>query len=244
MRSRTVASGRLLEVRQQPRDKGVDVNKKFLIALAVLVILVVGGLAAWQFWPGQPSVSQTVDTTKLAAMPEVRPDEIIIGDEKAPITIIEYYSLSCPHCAHFAEDILPQVKAAYIDTGKVRLVLRDYPLNKQALQAAMLAHCLPKEGFVSMTDVLFKSQQTWLVDDATQPLATLAKSAGIDDDKFAQCLSDKATQDKIISSRKEAEEKYQVDATPTFLIMDQKLAGAQSFEVFKQLIDAQLQKVK
>ena len=78
----------------------------------------------------------------------------------------------------------------------------------------------------------------------TQPLAALAKTAGIDDDKFAQCLSDKAMQDKIINSRKEAEDKYQVDATPTFLIMDQKLAGAQSYEVFKQLIDAQLQKVK
>lgn len=219
-------------------------NKKFLISLAVLVILVVGGLAAWQFWPTQPAVSQTVDTTKLAGMPELHPDDIVIGDDKAPITIIEYYSLSCPHCAHFAEDILPQVKAAYIDTGKVKLVMRDYPLNKQALQAAMLAHCLPKEGFVSMTDVLFKSQQSWLVDDATQPLAAVAKTAGIDDDKFAQCLSDKANQDKIIQSRKEAEEKYQVDATPTFLIMDQKLAGAQSFEVFKQLIDAQLQKVK
>lgn len=219
-------------------------NKKFLIALAALVVVVVGGLAAWQFWPAQPAVTQSVDTTKLATMPDVHPDDIIMGDPKAPITMIEYYSLSCPHCAHFAEDILPQVKAAYIDTGKVRLILRDYPLNKQALQAAMLAHCLPPESFIGMTDVLFKSQQTWLVEDATQPLAALAKTAGIDDDKFAQCLSDKAMQDKIINSRKEAEEKYQVDATPTFLIMDQKLAGAQSYEVFKQLIDAQLQKVK
>ncbi|HVJ42189.1 MAG TPA: DsbA family protein [Dongiaceae bacterium] len=219
-------------------------NKKFLIALAVLVIVVVGGLAAWQFWPGQPAVTQTVDTSKLSAMPDVHPDDIIIGDEKAPITIIEYYSLSCPHCAHFAEDIFPQVKAAYVDTGKVRFVMRDYPLNKQALQAALLAHCLPKEAFLTITDVLFKSQASWLVEDATQPLAAVAKTAGIDDQKFAQCLSDKAAQDKIIASRKEAEEKYQIDATPTFLIMDQKISGAREFEVMKQLIDAELQKIK
>jgi protein-disulfide isomerase len=231
-------------IRRQPRDEGVDVNKKVLIALAALVVVVVAGLAAWQFWPAAQAVSPTVETTKLSAMPEVHPDDIIVGDDKAPITIIEYYSLSCPHCAHFAEDILPEVKKAYIDTGKVKLVLRDYPLNKQALQAAMLAHCLPKEAFTSMSDILFKSQTSWLVDDATQPLMAIAKTAGIDDAKFAQCLSDKATQDKIINSRKEGEEKYQVDATPTFLVMDQKISGARSFEVFKQLIDAELQKVK
>lgn len=221
-------------------------NKKFLIGLGILVLLVVvavGGYAYWQYGPGQPAVSQTVETTKLSAMPDVHPDDIILGDPKAPVTIIEYYSLSCPHCAHFAEDILPKVKEAYIDTGKVRLVLRDYPLNKQALMAALLAHCLPNDAFFSMTDVLFKSQASWLVDDASQPLAAIAKTAGIDDQKFAACLNDKAVQDKIIASRKEAEEKYEVNATPTFLIMDQKISGAREFEVMKQLIDAQLQKI-
>jgi protein-disulfide isomerase len=220
----------------------VDVSKKILIALAVVVVIVIAGLVAWQLWPAQPTVAETVDTTTVAEAPQIRPDDIVLGDAKAPVTIVEYYSLSCPHCAHFDEETLPQIKTAYIDNGKVRLVLRDFPLNRPALQASLLAHCVPQDGFFSMTDLLFKQQSTWLVDDSATALANIAKTAGIDQAKFEQCLNDKAAQEKIINSRKEAEDKFKVNSTPTFLINDQKLEGARSFDVFKSVIDAQLAK--
>jgi len=220
------------------------VSKKVLIALATVVVVVVAGLVAWQFWPVKPTVALAVDTTTVSAPPQITPDDIVLGDAKAPVTMVEYYSLSCPHCAHFAEDILPQIKTAYIDTGKVKLVLRDYPLNKPALQASLLAHCVPQDGFTSMTDILFKSQATWLVDDSLPPLVEIAKSAGIDEDKFKQCLTDQAMQQKIINSRKDAEDKYQVNSTPTFIINDQKLEGARDFNVFQSVIDAELAKAK
>ncbi len=218
-------------------------SKKVLVALAVVVAVVIAALAAWQFWP-KPTVAQAIDTTKIAEVPQLSPDDIIVGDPKAPVQMIEYYSLSCPHCAHFAEDILPQVKKAYIDTGKVKLVLRDYPLNKPALQASLLAHCLPQDGFLTMTDMLFKSQETWLVEDSIPPLMNIAKTAGIDETKFNQCLQDQTMQQKIINSRKDAEEKYQINSTPTFLINDQKLEGARDFSVFQSVIDAELAKAK
>lgn len=216
-------------------------SKKVLVALATVVVVVVAGLVAWQFWPVKPTVAMAVDTTTVAP-PQIAADDIVLGDAKAPVTMVEYYSLSCPHCAHFAEDILPQIKTAYIDTGKVKLVLRDYPLNKPALQASLLAHCVPQDGFTSMTDILFKSQATWLVDDSIPPLVDIAKSAGINEDKFKQCLTDQTMQQKIINSRKDAEDKYQVNSTPTFIINDQKLEGARDFNVFQSVIDGELAK--
>ena len=208
--------------------------------LAAIAVAVASGVALWSYITLSRTVIQTVDTSLVAEAPAVRVDDIAMGAPDAPVTVFEYYSLSCPHCAHFHEDILPLVKAAYIDTGKVRWVMRDYPLNGPALQAALLAHCVGGDGFWGMLDILFRSQRTWLVEDALSPLAALASAAGIDQARFNQCIGDRHRSDQIMSSRREAADNFQINAVPTFLIGKEKISGAREFEVMRQLIDQQL----
>lgn len=173
------------------------------------------------------------------AAPTLAPDDIIVGKATAPVTIFEYASLTCPHCAEFDTDILPKVKAEWIDPGKARLIFRDYPLDGLAVKAAMLAHCAPKEQFFTFVDALFHDQRDWVLN--SDPLAALKRIGllgGVGPEKFDACMKDKTLEDKILNERLVASNQYGVDSTPTFFINGSKVVGALPYPEFATTLTA------
>ena len=166
-----------------------------------------------------------------------KPDDRILGKADAPITIIEYASLTCPHCAHFAVDVLTKLKQKWIDTGKAKLVLRDFPLDEPALRAAMVARCAPPDKFYPLADTFFSQQEQWVTArDYRTALEKLAKLAGIGDKQFKTCIEDKKLEDQVAQSRLTAAQQLGVSSTPSFFVNGQKFEGAPTFEAFDQLL--------
>ena len=213
--------------------------RNLLIAGVVVIVAGVAGFLAWQHFQTPATVTladgSTPDLSKPIDSPlaKAQPDDVVMGDDKAPITMIEYSSLSCPHCARFQKDVFPRIKADFIDTGKVKYISRDFPLNKPALQAALFAHCVSPMRFFSIADELFKTQDQWLIEDATQPLSQIAATAGMDKATFDACLANKDEEAKIVATRKGGEDAFKIDATPTFIINGVKLEGEQTYDDLK-----------
>lgn len=164
----------------------------------------------------------------------------ILGQENAPVTIIEYASLTCSHCADFAEVTFPQVKKKYIDTGKVRYVFREFPFDPVAAGAFMLARCAPQDKYFPILHLLFKTQQQWAVERPLQPLLGIAKQVGFTEDSFKACLANQKVLDGIEWVRNRAAEKFKVNATPTFFINGQKVTGEISIDEIDKLIQPYL----
>jgi protein-disulfide isomerase len=167
----------------------------------------------------------------------VQPNDRVLGKADAPITIIEYASLTCPHCAHFDVDVLPKLKEKWIDSGKAKLVLRDFPLDEPALRAAMVARCAPPDRFYPLVDTFFCQQEQWVTArDYRAVLEKLAKLGGISKKEFAACISDKKLEDQVAQSRLTAAQQLGVEATPTFFINGKKFDGAPTVEAFDQAL--------
>jgi protein-disulfide isomerase len=167
------------------------------------------------------------------------------GNPGAPVTIIEYSSLTCPHCAEFDEKTMPLLKKDYIDTGKVYFISRDFPLDKVALEAATMARCAPPENYFPLIDLLFKGQKSWaLAADPVQGMSALGRFAGMSDSDIKDCLADEDLQQGIAAERADAESKYSVDGTPAFIFNNGavKLSGADPYDKFKSTIDGLLAK--
>jgi protein-disulfide isomerase len=174
-------------------------------------------------------------TTESLLAPTVQ--DRVLGKPDAPITIVEYASLSCPHCAHFANEVLPKLKEKWIDPGKVKLMLRDFPLDEPALRAEMLARCVPPERFYPLVETLFETQDKWVVaKDWRDALEKLVRLAGIGKKEFDACIGDKALEDQIVQSRLTAGQLLGVNSTPTFFVNGKKYEGEPSFEKFDQLL--------
>ena len=164
-------------------------------------------------------------------------DDRILGNPDAPITIIEYASLTCPHCAHFANEVLPELKKKWIDTGKVKLVLRDYPLDEPALRAAMIARCAPPDRFYAYVDTFFGAQEKWVTArDYRDALARLVKLGGMSQEEFDNCLKNTALENKIVEGRLIASKELDVNSTPTFFINGSKFTGAPTVEEFDKVL--------
>lgn len=167
------------------------------------------------------------------------PDRFM-GKADAPVSIIEYASLSCSHCAHFHEETLPQLKKKYLDTGKVKLILRDYPNSPPALRAAAIARCMPESSYFAYMGVLFKNQQTWLSsDDPVKLLVQYAKLGGLSGEDAEACANSNKLMDAITANMLKADQYYMVAATPTFVFNEgkDKIAGAAAFEQFAAKIE-------
>lgn len=174
----------------------------------------------------------------FAAGKTVDDSDLILGDRDAPVTIIEYSSLTCPHCANFHLNILPDLKARYIDTGKARLVYRDFPFDRAALLAAALAHCAGPDRFFDFLTVLFGSQKTWArAPDPAAALKRIGRLGGLSGEEIDACFANKALLDSILRERLTGAKVFEVDSTPTFFINGQKLLGAQPVENFSAVID-------
>jgi protein-disulfide isomerase len=168
---------------------------------------------------------------------QITKDDRILGNPEAPITIVEYASLTCPHCAHFANDILPEIKKEWIDTGKARLVLRDFPLDEPALRAAMIARCAPPERYYAFADTFFAAQEKWVRSgDYREALARLAKLGGMGQAEFDTCIKNTELENKIVEGRLRATQELDVNSTPTFFVNGSKLAGAPTKEEFEKLL--------
>jgi protein-disulfide isomerase len=174
--------------------------------------------------------------------PEALPD-MIMGDAKAPVTIVEYASMTCPHCAHFQETTFPELKKRYIDTGKVRYIFREFPLDNLAAAAFMLARCageLDSAKYYAMIDTMFAQQRIWAVEKPIPPLMTIAKQAGFTEKSFDECLANQKLLDGIEAVRQRAIKTFQVDSTPTFFINGERKVGALTIDEMAKVIDPML----
>src|SRR5262245_56733306 len=162
--------------------------------------------------------------------------DMSIGDEKAPVTIVEYASMTCPHCAHFHETTFPELKKRFIDTGKVRFIFREFPLDPLAAAGFMLARCAGDDKYYPMIETLFSQQKTWAVQKPLPPLLAIAKQAGFTQQSFDQCLANQKLLDDIEKSRERASSKFGVNSTPTFFINGEKVAGALSIDELEKKI--------
>ncbi len=163
----------------------------------------------------------------------------VLGNPNAPVTITEYASLTCPHCAEFDMVVLPQVKNQLLDTGKAKLVFRDFPLDGAALKAAMMARCVSPLKYFDMLDVLFANQKRWLAaKDPMAALQQLGSLAGMDASQFKACTENKDLETAIITNMKKAQDKYKIDATPTFIFNDgaAKLRGGWPVTKFEEVV--------
>ncbi|EJF90549.1 DsbA family protein [Bartonella tamiae] len=180
--------------------------------------------------------SGTVDMEKLLAPAKAK--DMIEGDVNAPVTIVEYASLTCSHCADFYKNTLPEIREKYIKTGKARLIFRDFPFDPRATAGFMLARCLPEDRFFPMVHVLFEQQMEWAAaNDALPPLRKIASMAGLDDKAFNACLENQTILDQVNSSFERGKE-LGVTATPTFFINGNKYEGALSVEEMSTIIDS------
>jgi protein-disulfide isomerase len=174
------------------------------------------------------------DVAKPVSLPDMA-----LGPANAPVTITEYASMTCPHCAAFNESVFPQIKSEYIDTGKVRYVFREFPLDIKAAAGSMLARCIAKNDsgkYFAVIDMLFKQQNDWVLKNTTETLTRIGKQAGLSQQAVEDCLKDQALLDKIAADQKYAAEVLKVDSTPTFFINGEKIKGEASFEEFDKRI--------
>ncbi|MDW7553813.1 MULTISPECIES: DsbA family protein [Azospirillum] len=216
-----------------------------IVALIAVGMTLIVGLAVVGSRPsnGQTLPVQTAPV-QMAQAPAVSTADLladrVLGNPNAPVTILDYSSMTCPHCAAFHTETLPKIKEAYIDTGKAKLIFRDFPFDQTALRASMLARCAPAERYYPLLDVLFKSQGQWSrAADPVKALAQLGKLAGMSEQTISACMANQALENGILQSRLVGQDKYKVEATPTFVLNEgaATISGAQSFETFAAAID-------
>ena len=175
--------------------------------------------------------------------PEALPDRVM-GKDDAPVTIVEYASMTCPHCAHFQETTFPELKKNYIDTGKVKYILREFPLDNLAAAAFMLARCageLDSGKYYAMVDTLFAQQSQWAVEKPIPHLMAISKQAGFTEKSFEACLQNQKLLDGIEAVRQRAIKQFEVNSTPTFFIDGKRYVGALSIDEVKKAVDPLLE---
>lgn len=168
-----------------------------------------------------------------------RLQDMVIGKADAKVTIIEYASLTCPHCATFHAEVLPALKTEYLDTGKAKLIYRDFPLDNLAFAGAILARCGGPEKYFTFLNVLFAQQRQWATaSDPKAALTQIARLGGVSAEQFDKCLADKALGDYILNSRLEGNQKFNVNSTPTLIINGKTESGVPSLDDLRKKLDA------
>jgi protein-disulfide isomerase len=212
-------------------------RREFCQGTATVALATAFALSTLPPFCGQALAQAKISEVELMA-PGPLPD-MVMGDAKAKVTVIEYASMTCPHCAHFAETTFPEFKKRYVDTGKVRYIFREFPLDQLAAAAFMLARCASETDsskYFTMIDTMFKQQRVWAVEKPLPPLMTLAKQAGFTEATFNACLQNQKLLDGIEAVRTRAVDKFKVQSTPSFFINGTLTAGAMTIdEMAKQI---------
>ncbi|MBN9585166.1 MAG: protein-disulfide isomerase [Afipia sp. 62-7] len=208
-------------------------RRAFNAALSLAGVAAIAGISPWQFIAGA-SAQSAEEIAKPSAL-----GDMALGSKDASVTIVEYASMTCPHCAAFTHDVFPQLKKEYIDTGKVRFVFREFPLDQVALAASALARCVAKDDapkYFAVIDILFK-QQNDLVSDALGTINRVGKQAGFSEQMIKDCVqNDPTIQKGILDSREFAYKTLKVNSTPFFFVNGTPVRGETSFDAFEKLI--------
>jgi protein-disulfide isomerase len=219
-------------------------NNRNIIIAVIVAAIVVAGVAIFFLTRTEPTVLPSTEAPTIPGAPSAPPatsetptpppsagselmqagplGEKALGDPNAPVTIIEYASMTCSHCAQFANTVYRDLKTKYIDTGKVRYILREFPLDSLAVGAVMLARCAPNDGYFPLVELLFEHQRDWaFVEKPLDALFALVRQAGFTQESFRACLANQQILDGITDVRNRGD-KLGVDGTPTFFINGQK----------------------
>jgi protein-disulfide isomerase len=209
-------------------------RRAFTAALSLTGLAALIGLSPFRLI-GQAMAQSAADVAKPVSLPDMA-----IGPADAKVTVTEFASMTCPHCAAFNAEVFPKIKAAYIDIGKIRYIFREFPLDIKAAAGSMLARCIAKDDagkYFAVIDMLFKQQNDWVMKNTTETLTRIGKQAGLSQQQVEDCLKDQALLDKIAADQKYAAEVLKVDSTPTFFVNGEKIKGETSFEEFQKKID-------
>jgi protein-disulfide isomerase len=223
---------------QKPGD--FSMSRKLIGVLGIVVLIAAG--AAWYFRDGSgPAPAQA------AAQPgfEIHPQDRTLGNPKAKVVLIEYAALTCPHCAMFDQQVLPQIRKNYIDTGKVLYVFRLYPRMPEDGAAERLARCVPKDRYFQVIDLIFQNQQHWDPEfgvlDVHGGLANVGRLAGLSSEQVDKCIANTAEDARINAAAQEAETRYKLTGTPTFVINGvAQPSGGLTYEMLARLLDQAL----
>lgn len=188
---------------------------------------------------GGSVLAQSVDVEEL-----LKPGPLgdkVLGDENAPVTIVEYASMTCGHCANFHKATWPAIKEKYVETGKARLIFREFPLDPVAAAAFMLARCAPADKYFQIVDTMFEHQRTWaFTDNPYQSMLDFSKQIGFTQESFEKCLTNQGLLDAVTAVKDRGANTFGVSATPTFFINGEKHSGALSIEEMGKIIDGYL----
>ena len=208
-------------------------RRAFTAALSFAGLYALAGISPLRLI-AQALAQGAADVAKPMSLPDMA-----LGPANAPVTITEYASMTCPHCAAFNEQVFPKIKSEYIDTGKVRYIFREFPLDIKAAAGSMLSRCIAKDDsakYFAVTDLLFRQQADWVAKNTTDALTRIGKQAGLSQQQVEACLKDQSLLDKIVADQKYASEVLKVDSTPTFFINGEMIRGETSFEEFDKKI--------
>ncbi|WP_067339727.1 DsbA family protein [Stappia indica] len=202
----------------------MSLNRRQLILRSSAGLLLAGTVL-----PAMPAFAQSVDVEELMK-PGALPDKVL-GSEDAPLTIVEYASMTCGHCANFHKNTYPHLKKEYVETGKARFVFREFPLDPVASAAFMLARSVPEDKYFEVVDFMFAEQRAWaFTQDPYNSLLNFAKQIGFTQESFEKVLTDQALLDAINATRDRATKEFGVNSTPTFFFNGNKVSGAISPE--------------
>jgi protein-disulfide isomerase len=212
-------------------------RRAFTAALSLTGLGLLAGLSPLRLIEGAMAQDAS-DVAKPVSLPDMA-----LGPANAAVTITEYASMTCPHCAAFNESVFPKIKSEYIDTNKVRYVFREFPLDIKAAAGSMLGRCIAKGDsgkYFAVIDMLFKQQGDWVTKNTTETLTRIGKQAGLSQQAVEDCLKDQALLDKIAADQKFASEVLKINSTPTFFINGEMFKGETSYEEFDKRIKSLL----
>ena len=224
-------------------------NKQYITFAAVIGVVLAAGLGAYAYFGGSAS---PIALATGGQNVEIKPTDMAHGSATAPVTIIEYASMTCPHCAAFQKDVIPKLNKDYVDTGKVKVVFREYPLDGAARMASAVARCLSGDQYFSFIDLLFKNQMNWIKDfdndnkltkeDILEGLTQQGRFAGLSREKVQACAEDPKNLALVDGNWMEGQTKYNVNSTPTFIINGVSHSGEIPYDELQKILDPMVKK--
>jgi protein-disulfide isomerase len=220
-------------------------NKSLITYGAIAVVAVIAG--AWAFGLFGGNNSSLLAGLSQGSAVELKPTDMVHGSTNAPVTFIEYASMTCPHCAAFQKDVIPLLNKDYVETGKVKVVFREFPLDGAARMASAVARCFAGDQYFSFIDLLFANQSNWIKDfdgnqqitkeDIVEGLTQMARQAGMPREKVESCADDKNNLALVDGNWQEGQTRYNVNSTPTFVINGVNHTGEIPYDQLKKILD-------
>jgi protein-disulfide isomerase len=223
-------------------------NKNVLYA-GVAIVVVAAGVGAYVYSNQSNSVLAGLSSGPAV---EIKPTDMVHGSKDAPVTFVEYASMTCPHCAAFQKEVIPLLNKDYVETGKVKVVFREFPLDGAARMASAVARCFTGDQYFSFIDLLFANQANWIKDfdgnqqltreDILEGLTQMARQAGMSKEKVAACADDKNNLALVDGNWQEGQTRYSVNSTPTFIINGTVHTGEIPYDQLKAILDPLVKK--